>query len=58
MMSGPVYYVEIRYDIGGSNNIPHTFFVITKPDGSSREYGFAPLEEVPSQGMAQYTKQV
>ncbi|GAE48688.1 hypothetical protein [Xanthomonas arboricola] len=43
-MSGPVYYVEIRYDIGGSNNIPHTFFVITKPDGSSREYGFAPLE--------------
>ncbi|MCC8490798.1 hemolysin, partial [Xanthomonas citri pv. fuscans] len=43
-MSGPVYHVEIRYDIGGSNNIPHTFFVTTKPDGSSREYGFAPLE--------------
>ncbi|WP_279361525.1 calcium-binding protein [Xanthomonas sacchari] len=35
-------YIEVRYDIGGSDNIPHTFFVITNPDGTQKEYGFAP----------------
>lgn len=34
--------VEIRYDIGGIDGIPHTFIVITLPDGSEREYGYAP----------------
>ncbi|WP_162493531.1 hypothetical protein [Xylella fastidiosa] len=34
--------VQVRYDIGGVDGIPHTFIVITLPNGSEREYGYGP----------------
>jgi hypothetical protein len=36
--------VELRVDIGGGDFIPHTFIVVTGPDGVERGYGLAPLE--------------
>jgi len=42
------YTVEIRVDSYSSNNsigidlIPHTFLVVTGPDGVEHSYGFAP----------------
>ncbi|ACB93003.1 hypothetical protein XfasM23_1595 [Xylella fastidiosa M23] len=41
MMSNNIS-VQIKYDVGGQDGIPHTFIVITLPDGSEREYGYAP----------------
>ncbi|AAF83478.1 hemolysin-type calcium binding protein [Xylella fastidiosa 9a5c] len=41
MMSNNIS-VEIRYDVGGVDGIPHTFIVITLPDGTEREYGYGP----------------
>jgi hypothetical protein len=34
--------VSMRVDVGGSDGIPHTFLVVTHPDGRVVEYGFAP----------------
>ncbi|WP_081044447.1 hypothetical protein [Xylella fastidiosa] len=36
--------IEIRYDIFGGDGIPHTFIVITLPNGSEREYGYGPAQ--------------
>jgi len=36
--------VQIRVDIGGADIIPHTFIVVTGPNGQTAEYGLAPLE--------------
>jgi hypothetical protein len=36
--------VTMRVDIGGSNGVPHTFIVVTHPDGRQTEYGFVPRE--------------
>ena len=34
--------LSIRIDVGGTDKIPHTFLVLTHPDGSQEEYGLAP----------------
>ena len=34
--------VAMRVDTGGSNGIPHTFLVVTHPDGRQIEYGLTP----------------
>ncbi|QRR33346.1 hypothetical protein JNX00_17100 [Hydrogenophaga sp. YM1] len=34
--------IELRVDVGGADWIPHTFIVVTGPDGLERGYGFAP----------------
>lgn len=34
--------VQTRIDIGGIDGIPHTFLVVTHPNGSTTEYGFLP----------------
>jgi hypothetical protein len=39
-----MYTVEMRVDIGGSNGIPHSFLVVTGPDGIENGYGLAPLD--------------
>ena len=39
-----MYSVEMRVDIGGKDGIPHSFIVVTGPDGVERGYGFAPRE--------------
>jgi len=39
-----MYSIEMRVDIGGKDGIPHTFIVVTGPDGVERGYGFAPRE--------------
>ena len=36
--------VELRVDIGGADFIPHSFLVVTGPDGIARGYGLAPAE--------------
>jgi len=36
--------VELRVDVGGADYIPHSFLVVTGPDGIERGYGFAPRE--------------
>lgn len=36
--------VELRVDTGGSDWIPHSFIVVTGPDGVERGYGLAPRE--------------
>ena len=42
--------VELRVDVGGKDLIPHTFIVVTGPDGEAREYGFAPADPRSMQG--------
>ena len=37
-----MYSVELRVDTGGNDGRPHSFLVITGPDGIERGYGFAP----------------
>jgi hypothetical protein len=39
-----MYSVEMRVDVGGADGIPHTFIVVTGPDGVERGYGFAPRD--------------
>lgn len=36
--------VTMRVDVAGSDGIPHTFLVITQPDGHQTEYGQVPKE--------------
>ena len=42
--------VELRVDIGGTDLIPHTFIIVTDPNGEQRGYGFAPKESHVLQG--------
>jgi Ca2+-binding RTX toxin-like protein len=37
--------VELRVDIGGHDYLPHSFLIVTGPDGIERGYGFGPLED-------------
>jgi hypothetical protein len=37
--------VELRVDIGGSDNIPHSFLVLTDANGKEHGYGLVPLEQ-------------
>uniref|UniRef100_UPI0025886FA5 hypothetical protein n=2 Tax=Nitrosomonas TaxID=914 RepID=UPI0025886FA5 len=39
-----MYSIEMRVDIGGKDGIPHTFIIVTGPDGIERGYGFAPRQ--------------
>jgi hypothetical protein len=34
--------VSMHVDVSGRDGIPHTFLVLTHPDGRVVEYGFAP----------------
>jgi len=38
------YFVEIRVDTFADDALPHTFIVITGPDGVEQGWGFAPAE--------------
>lgn len=35
--------VQVFVDLGGGDLIPHTFILVTHPDGSTTEYGLVPL---------------
>ena len=36
--------IQVRADVGGEDRIPHTFIVVTHPDGRVMEYGLVPFE--------------
>jgi hypothetical protein len=37
--------VELRVDIWGDDGLPHSFLIITDPNGVERGYGFGPSED-------------
>lgn len=41
---------QIRVDTGGADFVPHTFLVITQPDGIQFEYGLVPKEHLALSG--------
>lgn len=42
--------VQMRVDLGGADNIPHTFILVTHPDGSQTEYGLVPATSMSPAG--------